>query len=40
MNTLEGQEGIYYLEPDLSGGVEGEDYIIKYGADDEDSESD
>jgi hypothetical protein len=29
------QEEIFYEEPDLSGGVEGEDYKIVYGAEEE-----
>jgi hypothetical protein len=29
------QEDIYYEEPDLSGGVEGEDYKIVYSAEEE-----
>ena len=28
LNNLGGQEDIYYLEPDLSGAVEGVDYTI------------
>jgi hypothetical protein len=32
------QEDIYYEEPDLSGGVEGEDYKIVYGAEEEDEQ--
>ena len=40
LNTSGGQEDIYYMEPDLSGGVEGVDYIIQYGASNEEEESD
>jgi len=40
LNNSGGQEDIYYMEPDLSGGVEGVDYIIQYGANDEEAESD
>ena len=29
------EEEIYYEEPDLSGGIEGVDYSIAYGAEDE-----
>jgi hypothetical protein len=32
------QEDIYYEEPDLSGGVEGKDYKIVYGAEEEDEQ--
>ena len=32
LNLIGGQEDIYYEEPDLSGGIEGVDYIIRYGA--------
>ena len=39
MNSLGGQEEIYYLEPDLSGAVEGVDYTIQYGANDDEEES-
>jgi hypothetical protein len=28
---------VYYEEPDLSGGIEGIDYIIEYGVNSEDS---
>jgi hypothetical protein len=39
LNTIGGQEDIFYEEPDLSHGVEGVDYIIRYGvAFDEESE--
>jgi hypothetical protein len=39
LNAIEGQEDIFYEEPDLSRGVEGVDYIIRYGvASDEESE--
>ena len=31
----EGQDDMYYEEPDLSGGVEGVDYGIQYGDGDE-----
>jgi hypothetical protein len=31
-NAIEGQEDIFYEEPDLSRGVEGVDYFIRYGA--------
>ena len=39
LNNLGGQEDIYYLEPDLSGAVEGVDYTIQYGANDDKEES-
>jgi hypothetical protein len=29
---------VYYEEPDLSGGIEGIDYIIEYGVNSEDSD--
>jgi hypothetical protein len=29
-------EEVYYEEPDLSGGIEGMDYIIEYGVNSED----
>jgi hypothetical protein len=29
---------VYYKEPDLSGGIEGIDYIIEYGVNSEDSD--
>jgi hypothetical protein len=32
LNAIEGQEDIFYEEPDLSHGVEGVDYFIRYGA--------
>jgi hypothetical protein len=32
LNAIEGQQDIYYEEPDLSRGVEGMDYFICYGA--------
>ena len=35
-----GQEDVFYEEPDLSGGVEGVDYVIRYGAGNEEEESD
>jgi hypothetical protein len=39
LNAIGGQEDIFYEEPDLSRGVEGMDYIIRYGvASDEESE--
>jgi hypothetical protein len=39
LNTIGGQQDIFYEEPDLSHGVEGVDYFIRYGASsDEDSE--
>jgi hypothetical protein len=39
LNAIGGQEDIFYEEPDLSGGVEGVDYIICYGvASDDESE--
>jgi hypothetical protein len=39
LNAIGGQEDIFYEEPDLSRGVEGVDYIIRYGfASDEESE--
>jgi hypothetical protein len=31
LNAIEGQEDIFYEEPDLSRGVEGVDYFIRYG---------
>jgi hypothetical protein len=31
-NAIEGQENIFYEEPDLSRGIEGVDYFIRYGA--------
>ena len=31
-NAIEGQEDIFYEEPDLSRGVEGVNYFIRYGA--------
>jgi hypothetical protein len=31
LNAIEGQEDIFYEEPDLSCGVEGVDYFIRYG---------
>ena len=40
LNNLEGQEDIYYLEPDLSRAVEGVDYTIQYGVRNEEEESD
>ena len=39
MNSLGSQEEIYYLEPDLSGAVEGVDYTIQYGGNDDKEES-
>jgi hypothetical protein len=39
LNAIEGQQDIFYEELDLSRGVEGVDYFIRYGASsDEDSE--
>jgi hypothetical protein len=39
LNAIGGQEDIFYEELDLSRGVEGVDYFIRYGAcSDEDSE--
>jgi hypothetical protein len=39
LNTIGGQEDIFYEEPDLSRGVEGVDYVIHYGVtSDEESE--
>ena len=38
LNNLGGQEDIYYLEPDLSGAVEGVDYTIHYGVNDDEEE--
>jgi hypothetical protein len=32
LNAIEGQQDIFYEELDLSQGVEGMDYIIRYGA--------
>jgi hypothetical protein len=32
LNGIEGQHDIFYEEPDLSRGVEGMDYFIRYGA--------
>jgi hypothetical protein len=32
LNTIEGQQDIFYEEPDLSRRVEGVDYFIHYGA--------
>jgi hypothetical protein len=32
LNAIEGQQDIFYEEPDLSRGVEGVDYSIHYGA--------
>jgi hypothetical protein len=32
LNAIEGQQDIFYEEPDLSRGVEGVDYIIRYEA--------
>ena len=37
---MDRQDGVFYEEPDLSGGVEGVDYLIRYGAQDEEEESD
>ena len=33
------EDEVYYEEPDLSGGVEGVDYLIAYGGDDEETET-
>jgi hypothetical protein len=39
LDAIGGQEDIFYEEPDLSRGVEGVDYIIRYGVtSDEESE--
>jgi hypothetical protein len=39
LNAIEGQQDIFYEEPDLSRSVEGMDYFIRYGASsDEESE--
>jgi hypothetical protein len=39
LNAIRGQQDIFYEEPDLSRGIEGVDYFIRYGASsDEDSE--
>jgi hypothetical protein len=39
LNAIEGQQDIFYEEPDLSRSVEGVDYFIRYGASsDEESE--
>jgi hypothetical protein len=35
LNTIRTQENIFYEELDLSSRVEGVDYYIKYGADDD-----
>jgi hypothetical protein len=32
LNAIGSQKDIFYEEPDLSRGVEGVDYIIRYGA--------
>jgi hypothetical protein len=32
LNAIGSQEDIFYEEPDLSHGVEGVDYVIRYGA--------
>ena len=40
LNAIGGQEDVYYEEPDLLGGVEGMDYIIRYGVENEEEESD
>jgi hypothetical protein len=32
LNTIEGQQDIFYEEPDLSRGIEDVDYFIRYGA--------
>ena len=33
MYAAEWQEDVFYEEPDLSGGIEGVDYEIRYGVD-------
>ena len=33
------EDEVYYEEPDLAGGVEGVDYLIAYGGDDEETET-
>jgi hypothetical protein len=39
LNAIEGHQDIFYEEPDLSRGVKGMDYFIRYGASsDEESE--
>ena len=35
--AAECQEDVFYEEPDLSGGVEGVDYEIRYGVDENES---
>ena len=40
LHAMGGQEDVFYEEPDLSGGVEGVDYVIRYGAGNEEEESD
>ena len=37
-NGIYQDDEVYYEEPDLSGAVEGVDYLIAYGADGEDEE--
>jgi hypothetical protein len=32
LNAIGGQQDVFYEEPDLSRGVEGVDYLIRYGA--------
>jgi hypothetical protein len=32
LNVIKGQQDIFYEEPDLSRGVEGVEYFIRYGA--------
>jgi hypothetical protein len=39
LDAIRSQENIFYEEPNLSRGVEGVDYVIRYGAA-EDEESD
>ena len=39
LHAMGGQEDVYYEEPDLSGGVEGVDYVIRYGAENKEEES-
>ena len=38
LNAMGGQDGVFYEEPDLSGRVEGVDYLIRYGAEEEESD--
>ena len=39
LNSLGSQEEIYYLEPNLSGAVEGVDYTVQYGGNDYEEQS-